>query len=250
LAGGTSLPQDTIGDVFTAVEKRQAQWGVVPLENSTEGPVKLTLDRLITTPLTIRGEIFLRVSHTLSSLEGEKGRIRRVYSHPQALAQCQTWMGRHIPEAEVVEVRSTAEAAALAARDPEAAAIGTSLAAEHYGLRIIAEGIEDHPLNTTRFLVLGYGVNEPSGRDKTSILFGTSHVPGSLYQALEPFARMGVNLTRIASYPIRDRLWEYLFFVDFLGYDAEEPYRNCLEEMKGKTSFVKCLGSYPLGEEP
>ncbi len=246
----TALPQDTIAGVFTAVEKGRASWGIVPLENSTEGPVKLTLDRLISTPLTIRAEIFLRVSHTLSSLEGEREQIRRVYSHPQALAQCQEWLRKHLPRAECIDVRSTAEAAAMAANDREAAAIGTSFAAEYYGLRIVAEGIEDHPLNTTRFLVMGYGVNGPSGRDKTSILFGTPHIPGSLYHALEPFARMGVNLTRIASYPIRDRLWEYVFFVDFLGHGEEEPYKQCLEDVTAKTSFVKCLGSYPVGEEP
>lgn len=243
------MPVDTVGEVFTAVEKGQAHWGVVPLENSVEGPVKPTLDHLITTPLTIRAETFIRISHSLFSQHGELQKIKRIYSHPQALAQCQQWLKRNLPFAEWHEVKSTAEAAGIAQNDSEAGAVCSTLAAELRGLKTVAKGIEDHPLNTTRFLVIGYGMNEPSGKDKTSLLFGTPHIPGSLYRALEPFARMGINLTRIASYPIRDRLWEYLFFVDFLGHHAIEPIKTCLEEAKERTSFIKNLGSYPVGEE-
>ncbi|HOJ51663.1 MAG TPA: prephenate dehydratase [Syntrophales bacterium] len=244
------LPEDTIGDVFAEVEKGKAAWGVVPVENSTEGPVKSTLDHLLTTPLTIRAEIFLRISHALYSREGDLKKIKCIYSHPQALAQCQDWLRRHLPLAQWHETPSTAMAAVMAAGEPAAGAICTPLAAANNALKCAAKGIEDHPLNTTRFLVIGYGMNAPSGRDKTSILFGTPHIPGSLHRALSPFARLGINLTRIASYPIRERLWEYLFFVDFMGHAEEEPVCTCLRELKGYTSFVKNLGSYPVGEEP
>lgn len=243
-------PEGSIGDVFDAVEKEKTKWGVVPIENSIEGPVKPTLDHLITTPLSIRAEIFLRISHTLYSREGEVRKIKHIYSHPQALAQCQGWIKKNLPRAKLHEESSTSEAAVMAGKEKGAGAICTPLAAERNGLKKAAEGIEDHPMNTTRFLVMGYGSNAPSGRDKTSIIFGTPHVPGSLHRALTPFARMGINLTRIASYPIRERLWEYVFFVDFLGHEDEDPVRTCLSELKAIASFVKQLGSYPLGEEP
>jgi chorismate mutase/prephenate dehydratase len=145
---------------------------------------------------------------------------------------------------------STAAAALKIQDNPEDAAICSRLAAEHYGLHILEEGIEDHPLNTTRFLVIGYGSGEPTGNDKTSILFGTPHTPGSLFQALESFARARINLRRIASYPIRDRLWEYLFFADLKGHSDEDLIGKCLAEVEGKTAFIKVLGAYPLGEEP
>ena len=243
-------PKNTIADVFDDVERHKAPWGVVPVENSTEGPVKLTLDRLITTPLNIRGEIFVRISHSLVSMGSKKKDIKRVYSHPQALAQCQEWLRRNLPKATLIDMDSTAAAALKVQDNPEDAAICSRLAAEHYGLHIVEEGIEDHPLNTTRFLVIGYGLGEPTGNDKTSILFGTPHTPGALFHALETFARDKINLTRIASYPIRDRLWEYLFFADLMGYSEEEIIRECLTNMEGKTAFIKVLGSYPLGEEP
>jgi chorismate mutase/prephenate dehydratase len=220
------------------------------VENSTEGPVKPTLDRLITTPLNIRGEVFVRISHSLVSMGAQKKGIKRVYSHPQALAQCQEWLRKNLPQATPIDMDSTAAAALKVQDNPEDAAICSRLAAEHYGLHILEEGIEDHPLNTTRFLVIGYGLGESTGNDKTSILFGTPHTPGALFQALETFARAGINLTRIASYPIRDRLWEYLFFADFQGHSEEESVNRCIQEMSGKTAFIKILGSYPIGEEP
>ncbi|MCX7981623.1 MAG: prephenate dehydratase [Syntrophales bacterium] len=243
------LPVTSIGEVFNTVEKGKAAWGVVPIENSMEGPVKPTLDRLITTSLSIRAEIFLRISHNLYSKEGELKKIKHIFSHPQALAQCQEWLKKNLPHAVWHEIISTSEAAVMAARQKDAGAICTSMAAERNGLQVAAEGIEDHPMNTTRFLVVGYGTNPPSGRDKTSIIFGTPHIPGSLHRALAPFAHREINLTRIASYPIRDRLWEYVFFVDFLGHSEEEPARTCLSEIRSMTSFVKHLGSYPSGEE-
>jgi chorismate mutase / prephenate dehydratase len=242
-------PKTTIADVFEDVERHKAPWGIVPVDNSTEGPVKPTLDRLITTPLNIRGEVYVRISHSLVSIGGKKKTIKRVYSHPQALAQCQEWLRKNLPQAILIDMDSTAAAALKIRENPQDAAICSRLAAEHYGLHILEEGIEDHPLNTTRFLVIGYGTGEPTGNDKTSILFGTPHTPGSLYHALEAFAKAGINLIRIASYPIRDRLWEYLFFADLVGHSEEPPISRCLKDMGDKTAFIKILGAYPLGEE-
>lgn len=248
--GVQTSPQTTIADVFEEVERYKAHWGIVPVENSTEGPVKSTLDRLITTPLNIRGEVFVRVSHSLVSMGSKKKGIKRVFSHPQALAQCREWLRKNLPKAVLIDMDSTAAAAQKVMDSPEDAAICSRLAAEHYGLHIVEDGIEDHPLNTTRFLVIGYGTGEATGNDKTSILFGTPHTPGALFHALEGFARAGINLIRIASYPIRDRLWEYLFFADLMGHSEEPVIKKCLAEMEGKTAVIKVLGSFPLGEEP
>jgi chorismate mutase/prephenate dehydratase len=223
---------------------------VVPVENSLEGSVKTTLDRLIATPLNIRAEIFLRVSHCLISPCTTKEEIKRVYSHPQALAQCQGWLRKNLPHAPLIEVDSTVAAAERALEDQEGAAIGSRLAATTYGLTIIAEGIEDSPSNTTRFFVIGKGHSTATGADKTSILFATPHVPGALYQALGSFATEGVNLTRIESYPMRERIGKYLFFVDFVGHRDDTKTKKCLAAVAGATTFFKILGSYPKGEEP
>jgi chorismate mutase/prephenate dehydratase len=243
-------PASSISGVFSYVEGKKADWGVVPVENSLEGSVKLTLDRLISTPLSIRAEVYSRISHSLLSLCGDVAAVRRVYSHPQALAQCQGWLRAHLGRCALLETESTAGAARRVRDDREGAAIGSALAAEVYGLRVLAEGIEDHPLNTTRFLVIGRGAGEATGRDKTSILFGTPHVPGALHAALEPFARENLNLMRIESHPIRDRMWEYLFFVDLSGHAGEQKIAKCLKDMEKVTTFIKVLGSYPLGEAP
>lgn len=241
---------DSIPGVFGNVEGEKADWGVVPVENSVEGSVKLTLDRLIVTPLAIRAEVFSRITHNLLSICGDLSGIRRVYSHPQALAQCRAWLRTHLAGCTLLETESTAEAARRVAEDREGAAVGSALAAKAYGLRILAEGIEDHPLNTTRFLIIGRGASAVTGRDKTSILFGTPHVPGALHGALEPFARERINMIRIESHPIRDRMWEYLFFVDLSGHAAETRVAACLKEMETLTTFIKVLGSYPQGETP
>jgi chorismate mutase/prephenate dehydratase len=242
-------PQSSISEVFDEVEKDKIPWGVVPVENSLEGSVKPTLDRLISTPLNIRAEIFLRISQCLiSSREGIE-EIRRIYSHPQALAQCQGWLKKYLPRIPIVELDSTAAAARKVQDDTEGAAIGSHLAATTYGLKVIAEGIEDNPSNTTRFLVIGRGNSVATGRDKTSMVFGASHIPGALYQALEPFSREHLNLTRIESYPMRNKVWEYLFFVDFAGHREEEKIKKCLTDMERITTFTKVLGSYPRGGE-
>jgi len=247
-------PQATIPEVFSAVEKGECLWGVVPLENSAEGSVKATLDRLITTPLAIRGELFLRIRHCLLTVGNDLAAIRKVYSHPQALAQCREWLRTHLPGVPLVEVESTAGAARRVREDATGAAVGSRLAAGTYGLNLLAEGIEDNPLNTTRFLVIGPQPDRNgggiTGQDKTSILFGTPHVPGALQRALAPFAEAGINLTRIESCPMRDRMWEYLFFVDFVGHIDEENTRECLQELEKQTAILKVLGSYPRGMEP
>jgi chorismate mutase / prephenate dehydratase len=251
--GMKAVPKKTVADVFDSVEKGETQWGMVPIENSAEGSVKPTLDRLIVTPLFILAEVFLRIRHCLLSRQSELANIKRIYSHPQALAQCQDWIRKQAPGIPLIEVESTAGAAMRVQEDMDGAAVASSFAGSRYGLEILAEGIEDSPFNTTRFLVIG---QKPvrwrktiAVQGKTSILFGTSHVPGALQRALAPFAEAGINLTRIESWPMRERIWEYLFFVDFVGHAEEEKTKNCLEGLECQTAFLKILGSYPSGVE-
>ena len=241
------VPAVSIPDVFRTVEGEKADCGVVPLENSVEGSVKQTLDRLVATPLTVRAEIFQRISHCLLSAREGLSVVGRVYSHPQALAQCQGWLRANLPGCSLMEMPSTAAAARRVFEEKEGAAIGSALAAEVYGLNVLAQGIEDEPLNTTRFLVVGRGRNTATGRDKTSIVFSTPHLPGALHSALEPIARAQLNMLRIESYPLRDRMWEYLFFVDLAGHDEDEKIADCIKEMEKRTTFIKVLGSYPRG---
>jgi chorismate mutase/prephenate dehydratase len=238
-----------VSEVFEEVEKGRISWGVVPAENSLEGSVKATLDRLISTPLHIRAEIFLRISHSLIARSSTEG-IKRIYSHPQALAQCQGWLRKNFPHCTLMEVDSTGAAVERALQDQDGAAIGSRLAASTYELRILAEGIEDSPANTTRFFVIGRGQSTATGNDKTSLLFATPHVPGALHQALSPFAKDEINLTRIESYPLRDRIGNYLFFVDFVGHRDEKKAKRCLAAVERTTNLFKILGSYPRGEEP
>jgi len=238
----------TVFDVFEEVEKGRADFGVVPVENSLEGSVKQTLDKLISTSLNIVGDVYLPISHCLMSVSGKMDKVKRVYSHPQALAQCQRWLRNNLPQRVLHEEDSTAKAAQRVLGDKEAAAVGSKAAALTYGLEVIAEGIEDHPLNVTRFLILGEGINRATGRDKTSILFGARHEPGALLMSLTPFSDRGINLTKIVSHPIRERIWEYLFFVDFAGHADDPKVSACLEQLGEACTFVKLLGSYPMGD--
>ena len=251
--GIAAIPAETIPEVFDEVERGKQMWGIVPVENSAEGSVKTTLDKLISTPLTIRAEVYLRVRHCLLAAGDDMDALRKVYSHPQALAQCQVWLRTHLPGIPLIEAESTAGAARRVREDKREAAVASTLAAEVYGLNILAEGVEDNPANTTRFLVIGPKPGKAgggiTGQDKTSILFGTPHVPGALQRALTPFAEAGLNLMRIESFPMRDRMWEYLFFADFAGHIAEEKTQECLRELRNRTAFLKVLGSYPRGEE-
>jgi len=233
--------------VFDDVEKGKADWGVVPVENSLEGSVGITLDRMLLSPLRIRAEIFLRIGHCLLSKKRTAAGLKTVYSHPQAFSQCRGWLNAHLPRAVQVETDSTAAAAVKAAAEPKSAAVGSRLAGEIYGLNVLAEGLEDIPFNETRFLVVGGGENAPTGRDKTSVLFSVSDVPGALYLALRPFARRRVNLMKIESRPVRGSLWEYRFFADVEGHGRDRKVRRCLEELKPCTTFLKVAGSYPQG---
>lgn len=242
------LPQSGIARVFDEVEKASADWGVVPVENSLEGSVNVTLDRLILTPLKIRAEIYLRVSQNLiSSAKSMKG-IKKIYSHPQALAQCQSWLRTNLPDCAQGEMESTAAAVQIVRGKKAEAAIGSSLAARFYGLNILAEGIEDNPSNITRFLVIGQGDGQATGNDKTSLIFATKDSPGSLHRALSSFAGRKINLSKIESHPVKERLWEYLFFVDVIGHIKDRAIKKCLEELVAKTTYLKMLGSYPRAE--
>ncbi|PKN10134.1 MAG: prephenate dehydratase [Deltaproteobacteria bacterium HGW-Deltaproteobacteria-7] len=242
------FPQTGISRVFDEVEKGSIDWGVVPVENSLEGSVNTTLDRLITTTLKIRAEIYLRISQCLISSAKNMKDIKKIYSHPQALAQCQVWLRTNLPNCVLNETESTAAAVQMVRGKKNEAAIGSSLAGKIYGLSLLAEGIEDNSSNMTRFLVIGRGESEASGNDKTSLIFATPHSPGSLHSALSSFARRKINLAKIESHPVKEKLWEYSFFVDMIGHITDKDVKNCLRELKKKTTFLKILGSYPKNE--
>jgi len=241
------VPKQSITEIFDAVEKGQAEFGVVPVENSSEGSVNLTLDRLIDSTLLITGEILLEITHHLLSRAPELSAIRTVCSHPQALAQCRQWLAVNLPDAAIAETSSTVAAAERAASDSTAGAIASELAAQLSGLPILWSRIEDNPLNSTRFLVVGRHPASPSGKDKTSILCSIKHEVGALAKFLEPFARHGLNLTKIESRPTKRRPWEYVFFVDFEGHQATPPVQVALVEVREHCLFLKILGSYPVG---
>jgi chorismate mutase/prephenate dehydratase len=242
-------PQQGIARVFDEVEKGAVEWGVVPVENSLEGSVNVTLDRLVLTPLKIQAEMCLRISQCLISQAKSMKGIKNVYSHPQGLAQCQAWLRAHLPNAVLGEMESTAAAAQMVRGKKTAAAIGSTLAAATYELNRLAEGIEDNPSNTTRFLVVGRGEGTPTGDDKTSIIFATPNFPGSLHRALASFAKRKINLAKIESHPVKERMWEYLFFVDMIGHMNEKAVKNCIKALKDKTVYLKILGSYPQAKD-
>jgi chorismate mutase/prephenate dehydratase len=241
----------TTDEIFAAVEGGRVEYGVVPVENSSEGVVSHTLDLFADSPLTICAEVHVAIHHDLLSKSGELRDVRVVCSHPQALAQCRRWLDTNLREVPQQTTHSTALAAERAAREPDAAAIASPVAAEIYGLRVVAAGIEDHPDNTTRFLVIGREPPKKSARDVTSLLFSIKRDEvGALHRALEPFARQGVNLTRIESRPTRVRRWEYVFFCDFEGHVDDDRVRAAIDELRPRCDFVKVLGSYPRAGEP
>lgn len=240
-----SQPHATIDGVFRAVETGGAGYGVVPVENSTEGAVGRTLDLLLNTSARICGEVMLPVRQCLMSVAPRRDGIRKVYSHTQSLAQCQQWLSRNLPQAERIAVVSNAEAARMAGRDRRSAAIASRTAAALYGLRLIARNIEDDPKNTTRFAVIGTDEVAPSGRDKTSLILSTRNVPGAVHELLTPLAKHGVSMTRLESRPARTGLWEYVFYVDIEGHQQEPRVAKALAALAHKTSFLKVLGSYP-----
>ncbi|HUU39727.1 MAG TPA: prephenate dehydratase [Desulfatiglandales bacterium] len=240
----------TIEDVFGLVEKGVCKQGVVPIENSYEGSVNRTLDLFYKYNLKIGAEIFLRIRQHFLSKAGSIKEIKLVHAHPMSIAQCKGWLRDHIPEVSFKEANSTSLAAKLAAQEPGTAALGSRLAAHTYGLNILEENIEDHPDNITRFLIIGKTDAEPTGRDKTSILFSLRHQPGALYKALEPISRKNINMARIESRPLKIKNWEYLFFVDLEGHESNGNVSDAIKEMEAHCSFIKRLGSYPAGGEP
>ena len=238
-------PVDAIDAVFREVEACSAQYGVVPVENSTEGVINYTLDMFIHSPLKICGEVELRIHQHLMTKANDLGAVRRVYSHQQSLAQCRNWLDLNLPTVERVAVSSNAEAARCAAHEPETAAIAGEVAAETYGLSVVASSIEDEPGNTTRFLVIGNRSVPPTGVDKTSLLVSATNKPGALYALLEPFSRMGISMTRIESRPSRRENWDYVFFVDIEGHAEDSAVKAALAEIRERASMLRVLGSYP-----
>lgn len=238
-------PQKSIPTVFEEVEKGRALYGVVPVENSTEGMVSHTLDMFVESDLKITAEVLLEVSHDLLSRTGRLEDVRKVYSHPQALAQCRHWLEENLPNVPLVDVASTALAAQIVSEDLHAAAIAGCSAAELYGLKVVRSRIEDQVNNFTRFIVVSRKMADPSGNDKTSILFSVKDEPGILYRMLEPFARRGVNLSKIESRPVKTKAWEYIFFLDMVGHVSSASVREAIDELQGFCQFLKILGSYP-----
>jgi chorismate mutase/prephenate dehydratase len=242
-----ALPLASIDEVFHEVEAANADFGVVPIENSTEGTVNHTLDRFLTSPLKICGEVELRIRQHLMGTMSALSRIARVCSHPQSLAQCREWLDEHLPGIEQVPVSSNAEGARRARDEQGTAAIAGDTAAEVYGLQVLAAEIEDRADNTTRFLVLGRKLFSPSGEDRTTLLVSVLHTdaPGALYRLLEPLAKHRVSLTRIESRPSRRRKWDYVFFIDFEGHAQDKHIAAALAALKKRTSLCRILGSYP-----
>jgi chorismate mutase/prephenate dehydratase len=242
-----ALPLVGISEVFEEVQCGAADFGVVPVENSSEGTINSTLDMFLTSPLRICGEIELRIQqHVMGRMRGFE-QVARICSHQQSLAQCRQWLDQHLPGIERVAVNSNAEAARRARDEQGTAAIAGEAAAAVYGLNIIAPQIEDAPDNTTRFLVIGRKMFKASGNDKTALLIsaGDTRSPGSLFRLLGPFANNGISMTRIESRPSRRRKWDYVFFIDVLGHVDETPLRNALEDLKQQSSLFRVLGSYP-----
>ena len=241
----TTMPLGSISDVFQEVEAGNCQYGVVPVENSTEGVISHTLDMFFTSPLQICGEVTLRIHHNLLSNAPSLDAIEKLYSHQQSLAQCRGWLDRHLPNVERIAVGSNAEAAAIAREDPKAAAIASETAGEIYNLGVLAHNIEDEPGNTTRFLIIGRQEVPPSGEDKTSLLISTKNEAGGLHRLLEPLARHGVSMTRIESRPSRRGMWDYVFFIDVDGHKDEPHVAKALAALEKQAGMYKVLGSYP-----
>ncbi|GHC25228.1 prephenate dehydratase [Aidingimonas halophila] len=243
-----SMPMAAIDDVFREVEAGAANYGVVPVENSTEGVVNHTLDSFMDSAMQIDGEVVLRIHHhLLVSSNTLKDKVSRIYSHPQSFAQCRKWLDAHYPHAERVAVASNAEAAKLVKTEWHSAAIAGDMAARLYGLEKIAEKIEDSPDNSTRFLIIGNHNVPMSGEDKTSIVVAMRNQPGALHELLEPFHRHQIDLTRLETRPSRTGVWNYVFFIDFKGHRDEPEVAAVLEEVRLRSAELKVLGSYPMG---
>jgi len=240
----------SIDEVFRTVEAGQADYGVVPVENSTEGAVGITLDLLLSSPLQVISEVTLPVHHCLLSAQQDIRQISHVFSHAQSLSQCHEWLNKHLPNAAREAVTSNARAAQMihelvASEGTFAAAIASKRAADLFDLHILAENIEDDPKNTTRFLVLGNHTVAPSGQDKTSLVMSAHNKPGAVLELLEPFSRHGVSMTKLESRPSRQNLWNYVFFVDIEGHQQQPSVQAALKELAERATLLKVLGSYP-----
>jgi chorismate mutase/prephenate dehydratase len=246
-SSATFVPVDSIRKVFENVETGKAEYGVVPIENSNEGIVSYTLDMFMDSDLKVVAEIILEVAHNLLSRQTDRARIRKIYSHPQALAQCRGWLESNMPGILTKETTSTARAAELAARDRESAAIASEVAARMYDLAMLERNIEDNRHNVTRFLVISKEFPPKTGNDKTSIMFSIKDRPGSLYEILLPFKRAKINLTKIESRPSRRKAWEYIFFVDMEGHIEDKKVMKAIGQLKEGCLYLKILGSYPQG---
>jgi chorismate mutase/prephenate dehydratase len=246
--GADLQPCDSIGDVFVAIEKKDADLGVVPIENTTAGVVPYTLDAFMESKLKICAEMYVDIEHFLLSREPSLETVRKVYAHPQPLAQCRLWLHGNLPRADLIPVGSSGRAAEMALTEPNAAAIAPQLAAHLYDLPILVPRIHDQADNRTRFFVIGNAWAPPSGRDKTSLVFMLPHEAGSLHRALEVLAQHHVNMTFIQSHPTKQTQWEYLFFVDVEGHADTPEMRTALEALKAHTLTVRVLGSYPEAE--
>lgn len=242
--------QPNFADVFDQVSRRQASYGVVPIENSTEGAVSHTLDLFVDSPLFICAQILLRIENGLMACIPRE-EIRTLYSHPQVFGQCRTWIGRNFPHADLVEVSSTTKAAKCAKElaTQGAAALGGQLAADLYGLEMLESSIQDRATNTTRFLVIGEKTCPPTGNDRTSLLFAIHDRPGSLVRALQSFDQFHINMSKIESRPSKRKDWEYYFYVDLAGHCEDAEVAKAIEELNHHCSMVKLLGSYPDSRE-
>lgn len=238
-------PMPAISDVFQEVESGSCHYGVVPVENSSEGVVSHTLDMFLNSPLKICGEVTLRIHHNLLGRERDQEKLKVVYSHQQSLAQCRGWLDRHLPHVERVPVGSNAEAAKRATETPDTAAIAGKMAAELYGLQLLVPNIEDDAGNTTRFLIIGRQAVPPSGDDKTSLLLSIRNEAGGLHRLLEPLASHGISMSRIESRPSRRGNWDYVFFIDITGHRDDEQIAQALDALRLQAGMFKVLGSYP-----
>lgn len=245
-AAPTFQPVAAIDDVFQAIEAGNADYGVVPVENSTEGAVGRTLDLMLSSSVRVCGEVTLRIHQNALSRCASLADVRRVYSHAQSLAQCHEWLNANLPGVPRIPVASNGEAARLAGVEEGVCAIAGESAGEEYGLITLAPHIEDDPNNTTRFLVIAKHDAGPSGRDKTSLVCSAANRPGAMHALLEPMARHGVSMTKLQSRPARSGLWEYVFYIDVEGHPSEPALGAALAELKERAAFVKVLGSYPV----
>lgn len=237
---------DSITDVFLGVERSSADYGVVPIENSIEGIVSHTLDMFVDSDLKICAQIVLDVSHNLLS-NSPSEKIKRVYSNPQVFGQCRIWLQENLPGVELIEVSSTTRAAQIAAKEKMSACIASSLAAKVYKLKVIAADIEDSPHNITRFFVIGKADVSQTNHDRTSVLFSIKDKVGALHDMLLPFKKYRINLTKIESRPSKKKAWDYYFFVDLEGHRENSSVKKALAELENKCTFLKVLGSYPVG---